>query len=57
MITPALCLPLLEQFPAARRWVVAYSGGLDSHALLHLCARLRELHPGALRCFANMLAY
>ena len=46
MIAPALCLPLLEQFPAARRWVVAYSGGLDSHALLHLCARLRELHPG-----------
>ena len=46
MIAPALCLPLLEQFPAARRWVVAYSGGLDSHVLLHLCARLRAAHPG-----------
>lgn len=46
MIAPALCLPLLEQFPAARRWVVAYSGGLDSHVLLHLCARLGATHPG-----------
>jgi tRNA(Ile)-lysidine synthase len=46
VIAPALCLPLLEQFPAARRWVVAYSGGLDSHVLLHLCARLRAAHPG-----------
>jgi tRNA(Ile)-lysidine synthase len=46
VIAPALCLALLEQFPAARRWVVAYSGGLDSHVLLHLCARLRAAHPG-----------
>jgi tRNA(Ile)-lysidine synthase len=46
VIAPVLCLPLLEQFPTARRWVVAYSGGLDSHVLLHLCARLRAAHPG-----------
>lgn len=38
---PAPLLPLLTEHPAARRWVVAYSGGLDSHVLLDLCARLR----------------
>lgn len=46
MIDPALCLPLLEEFPAAGRWVIAYSGGIDSHVLLHLCARLRAERPG-----------
>jgi tRNA(Ile)-lysidine synthase len=32
---------LLRHPPAPRYWV-AYSGGMDSHALLHLCARLRD---------------
>lgn len=30
-------LPLVQHFPKAQRWVVAYSGGVDSHVLLHLC--------------------
>lgn len=29
--------------PAIKRYLVAYSGGLDSHLLLHLCARASEL--------------
>lgn len=41
----AVLLPLLTEHPQAQRWVVAYSGGLDSHVLLHLCARLRAIDP------------
>ncbi len=37
----SVLLPLLEAHPAARRWVVAYSGGLDSRVLLDFCVRLR----------------
>jgi tRNA(Ile)-lysidine synthase len=38
--SPTSLLKLLRRHPAPRFWV-AYSGGLDSHVLLHLCARLR----------------
>ena len=38
-MTPAVLESLLLEFPAAQRWVVGYSGGLDSSVLLHLCAR------------------
>lgn len=39
-----LKLPLkdLSVFPQIKRFVVAYSGGLDSHVLLHAVAALRE---------------
>jgi tRNA(Ile)-lysidine synthase len=33
---------LFAEYPAARRWVVAFSGGLDSTVLLHLCAAVRD---------------
>lgn len=32
----------LSRFPAAKRYWIAYSGGLDSHVLLHLCTMLRS---------------
>ncbi len=31
---------LLEPFLSCHRWVIAYSGGLDSHVLLHMVAHL-----------------
>lgn len=34
----------LAPFLSARRWLVAYSGGVDSHVLLHLLATLPQ-HP------------
>ncbi|HFC52901.1 MAG TPA: tRNA lysidine(34) synthetase TilS [Gammaproteobacteria bacterium] len=40
--TPQRLLGALEQFPPARRYLVAYSGGLDSHVLLHSLALLRD---------------
>lgn len=44
--TPARLLTQLTHIPAARYWV-AYSGGLDSHTLLHAMAGLRPQLPGA----------
>ncbi len=42
-------LEALASFPPARRYWVAYSGGLDSHVLLHSLAALRDRLPvGAL---------
>lgn len=40
--TPAHLLQQLAQLPAARRYWVAYSGGCDSHVLLHTMASLHE---------------
>ncbi len=38
----------LERLPAAPRYFVAYSGGRDSHVLLHAMASLRGSLPGGL---------
>lgn len=38
MIDHTLLDAVAARFAAARRWVVAYSGGIDSHVLLHLIA-------------------
>ena len=35
----------LEKYYNAPRWVVAFSGGRDSHVLLHMLARLEERPP------------
>lgn len=44
LLVSRLCA-LLAHYPAVRCWV-AYSGGLDSHVLLHAMTRLREQQPG-----------
>ncbi len=36
----------LSPFVNARRWLVAYSGGVDSHVLLHLLVRIVARNPG-----------
>lgn len=46
-MTPAVLESLLAEFPARRRWVVAFSGGLDSSVLLHLCASFLAGRGGA----------
>ncbi len=43
--TPSQLLATLATLPAARRYVVAYSGGLDSHVLLHAMTTLRPQLP------------
>ncbi len=40
--TPQKLLGALEQLPPARRYLVAYSGGLDSHVLVHSLASVRD---------------
>ena len=39
VISPALLRPVLSLSPQSKRWIVAYSGGVDSHVLLLLCQR------------------
>lgn len=43
--TPASLLAQLMRFPIPHRYCVAFSGGLDSHVLLHALAQLREQLP------------
>lgn len=38
-------LPFLRQQQTATRFLIAFSGGLDSHVLLHLCAALQVQYP------------
>lgn len=44
-LSPASLARLLAAHPRIRRLIVGYSGGLDSHALLHLLATHRESWP------------
>ncbi len=43
--TPDKLLAALRLLPPARRYLVAYSGGLDSHLLLHSLATVRDRLP------------
>ncbi|HCK80876.1 MAG TPA: tRNA lysidine(34) synthetase TilS [Candidatus Competibacter sp.] len=45
VLSPALFAPLLNNPPGLRHLIVAYSGGLDSHVLLHLLATDRAARP------------
>lgn len=36
-LAPSMLTEILKTHPKARRWWVAFSGGIDSHVLLHLC--------------------
>jgi len=44
-IKPQCIVEALKPFAPVRRIVIGYSGGVDSHVLLHLCAALPELRP------------
>lgn len=50
-LTPEFFLRCQPPTPDAR-WVIGYSGGLDSTVLLHLCARYRDLYQPRLRLVA-----
>ncbi|MEI2769480.1 MAG: hypothetical protein V9G98_01635 [Candidatus Competibacter sp.] len=41
LLFPAILNPLLTTHPHTRHLIVGYSGGLDSHALLHWLATNR----------------
>ncbi len=45
--SPQKLLRAIAELPSARRYWIAYSGGLDSHVLLHSLAALRERLPVA----------
>ncbi len=44
--SPAGLLSFAARFTGASRFLVAYSGGMDSHVLLHALAQLRAHFPG-----------
>ncbi len=44
-IKPQHIVEFLKPFAPIKRIVIGYSGGVDSHVLLHLCAALPELRP------------
>ncbi|MBI3776520.1 MAG: tRNA lysidine(34) synthetase TilS [Gammaproteobacteria bacterium] len=44
--SPAGLLPFIARLARAPRYLVAYSGGVDSHALLHALVQLRAQFPG-----------
>ncbi len=46
VFSPARLLQALSNYPAVSRYWIAYSGGLDSHVLLHAMASLRSALPG-----------
>ncbi|MCB1825603.1 MAG: tRNA lysidine(34) synthetase TilS [Candidatus Competibacteraceae bacterium] len=46
LLFPAILHPLLTAHPHLRHLIVGYSGGLDSHVLLHLLATNRACWPG-----------
>jgi len=46
-LTPQYVQEILSQLPSANRYILAYSGGRDSHVLLDLLVRLSRISSGA----------
>jgi len=51
-ITPQTFYYQLNQIIEAKNFLIAYSGGVDSHVLLHLCAQLKNAPTGSDQSFA-----
>ncbi len=47
IIEPSLLASTLQPHVGAGRWLLAFSGGLDSTVLLHLLCEYRQTHPAA----------
>ncbi len=47
-------LAVIERLPPARRYWIAYSGGLDSHVLLHALAAVRDRLPAETLCAVHV---
>lgn len=45
MFSSESCYKILCSLTTARRFLIGYSGGLDSHVLLHAMATIRKQHP------------
>jgi len=43
-ITPQAFQHHLRQLSSTKKYLIAYSGGIDSHVLLHLCAQLKNIN-------------
>lgn len=51
-ITPQTFHYQLNQIISAQNYLIAFSGGVDSHVLLHLCAQLKNAPIGSEQTFA-----
>ncbi len=51
-ITPQAFHVHLQHLSAAEKYLIAYSGGVDSHVLLHLCAQLKNAPSGFKQSFS-----
>ena len=51
-ITPQAFHHHLKQLSSANKFLIAYSGGVDSHVLLHLCAHLKNSPHGSQQSFS-----
>ena len=54
LFTSQNLLVAIKQLPSARRYWVAYSGGLDSHVLLHSLAAVRNCLPAEKLCAVHI---
>ncbi len=48
-LSPALITQTLTSFTSHKKFLIAYSGGLDSHVLLHLMAGVRDIDNAEIR--------